>query len=203
MNRIPVLISAALITVGGSAAIWLATACIGLKTSEIISAEIALLGTLGALISAAYVVCSYLQTNMAYRESQRPQLLVQIESQNLPVSLEDPTIVPLSLVHYRNITNNQFKDLNINLLVHASNRIIDISDLFKRNMTMIGHDSRVRRFRPDGILLERGVDIQSIASAGNEVILKIGYDYSFFRKTEKVECQDYKWDPNLQQWLIP
>jgi hypothetical protein len=203
MNRVPVFISLFLFVVVGGAAIWLATACIGLKKSEIISAEIALLGTLGALISAAFVVYSYLQTNIAYRESQRPQLLVQVESQNLPVSQEDQTIVPLSLVHYRNITNNQFKDLNINMFVHALNRTADISDLFKRNMAMIGHDFRVRRFRPDETLLKRGLDIQNISSAGNEVILKIEYEYSFFSKTAKVECQEYKWDPNLQQWIIP
>lgn len=202
MNRVPVSISAFLVIAVGSAAIWLARADIGLKPSDIISAEIALLGTLGALISAAFVVYSYLQTNMAYRESQRPQLLVQIESQNLPASHEDPNIVPLSLVHYRNVTNNQFKDLNINLFVHASSRIVDISDLFKRNMVMIGHDSRIRSFRPDETILKRGLDIQGVSSAGNEVVLKIEYEYKFFNKTEKVECQEYKWEQKLQQWII-
>jgi len=203
MNRVPVFISIFLIIFVGSFAAWLATACIGLKTSEIINAEIALLGTLGALISAAFVVYSYIQTNMAYRESQRPQLLVQIESHNLPVSQEDQTIVPLSFINYRNVTNNQLKDLNINLSVHASNRIIDISDLFKRNMSMIGHDSRSRKFRPDETILEKGLNIQEAATSGNEALLKVQYEYSFFGITEKVECQEYKWDPTLMQWSIP
>lgn len=203
MHKVPVIISVFLILALGSAAVWLATACIGLTTSEIVSAEIALFGTLGALISAAFVVYSYLQTNMAYRENQRPQLLIQVESHNLPISQEDQTIVPLSLVNYRNITNNQFKDLNVNLLVRASNRVFDISDLFKRNMSMIGHDFRSRKFRPDETLLERGLNIQEVASAGNEVILEVQYEYSFFGVTEKVECQKYKWDSNIMQWIIP
>ena len=62
--------------------------------------------------------------------------------------------------------------MNINLFIHAANRVVDISDLFKRNMSMIGHDSRTRRFCPDEVLLERGVDIQAVSVAGNEVIFK-------------------------------
>ena len=70
----------------GGVAIWLANACLELKMSELISAEVALLGTLGALISANFVVYSHLQTNIAFRESQKPQLLIQVENYSTPIS---------------------------------------------------------------------------------------------------------------------
>ena len=56
MNKVPILISLILIMTIGGVAIWLANACLELKMSELISAEVALLGTLGALISANFVV---------------------------------------------------------------------------------------------------------------------------------------------------
>ncbi|TOM79124.1 hypothetical protein, partial [Vibrio parahaemolyticus] len=53
---------------------------ITLEDSEVVTALIALFGTLGALISATFVVASYMQTNNAYIESQRPHLLILAES---------------------------------------------------------------------------------------------------------------------------
>ncbi|HEY9200530.1 MAG TPA: hypothetical protein VIQ81_02945 [Gammaproteobacteria bacterium] len=204
MKNIPVTISLILLLVIGVTALWLPNSkTVNLTAYELVQAEIALLATLGALVSATFVVYSYLQTNMAFLESKRPQLLVQVESQNLQKSQEDPEIIPLSLIHYRNVTHNQFNDLNINITVESANRTVDISDLFKNNMVMIGHDSRIRRFKPIELLCERGMDINRLTAAGNEVLMKIQYEYSFLNNNEVVSCQEYKWDPTISQWIIP
>lgn len=203
MKNTPVIISTILLLIVGATALWLPNSeSIALTASELVQAEIALLATLGALVSATFVVYSYSQTNMAFLESKRPQLLVQVESQNLRRSQEDPEIVPLSLIHYRNVTQNQFTALNIYITVESANRTVDISDLFKKNMVMIGYDSRIRRFKPLELLLERGMDITSLAESGSEVLMKIRYEYSFLKHNEIVTCQEYKWDPNLSQWII-
>jgi hypothetical protein len=47
-----------------------------------------------------------------------------------------------------------------------------------------------------------GLDIQEVAAAGNEILLKVEYEYSFFGTTEKVECQEYKWDNSKMEWSI-
>ena len=204
MKNPPIIISIALIIVVGVTGLWLPfSESVALTPSELVQSEITLLATLGALVSAAFVVYSYLQTNLAFQESRRPQLLIQVESQKMPRSKEDIELVPLSLIHYKNVTQNQFTDLCVRVKVEANNRTVDISDLFKKKMIMVGYDSRIRRFDPIDTLSHRGVDIQKLAESGNEVIMKISYEYSFLNQLEIVECQEYKWDPNGLQWIIP
>ena len=70
-------------------------------------------------------------------------------------------------------------------------------------MVMIGYDSRIRRFKPVELLSERGMDITNLSTSGNEVIMKIRYEFNFLKHREMVNCQEYKWDPNLLQWIIP
>lgn len=145
---------------------------------------------------------SYLQTNKAYIESQRPHLLIQVHSLFANENDSSGRPIAMSKIDYRNITNNRFSDLSIDIVITAQNRTISLSDFFRQNMVMIGHDSRSRIFNPDQELSKRGIDLQETASAGNEIILKVNYSYTFSGERDVVEAQKYKWDASRREWQI-
>ena len=203
MNRTPVLVTLALFLVAALSATYLAR-CenLNLTDAELISAYIAIAACLGAFVSATFVVFSYLQTNTAYIESQRPHLLVQVENLKAKENDSSDTLLPMTRIHYRNITNNRFTDLTIIVRVIGANRTFDLSDLFRKQMTMIGLDSRQRTFNTFSELNSRGLSLQEVASAGNEVKLTIDYDYTFNNKHDHVKAQMYRWDTIRQKWEI-
>ncbi|EGR0775402.1 hypothetical protein RDG66_16720 [Vibrio cholerae] len=168
-----------------------------LKDSEVVTALIALFGTLGALISATFVVASYMQTNKTYIESQRPHLLILAESLT-----ENGTGKPVSRIHYHNITNSRFTDLTITVVLEAENRKINLGYLFRENMTMIGRDQRQRSFKVLDEAAKLGLDIQSTAMSGREVKLLLGYEYTFNDVKDHVGAQEYVWDANSREWRI-
>jgi len=168
-----------------------------LKPSEVVSSLIAVIASLGALVSATFVVASYLQTNKAYVESQRPHLLTLVESRKYDVSGE-----PLSIIHYHNITNNRFNDLTIHIKAESDNRVYDLSYLFRQNMAMIGQDRRQRSFKPVEELSKAGLNLQETSSSGKEVKLMVGYEYTFNGVVDKVNVQQYRWDAGTQLWEI-
>lgn len=168
-----------------------------LKPNEVVSSLIAVIASLGALVSATFVVASYLQTNKAYVESQRPHLLILVESLKNSDSGE-----PISRIHYHNITNNRFKDLTISLKVESDNRTYDLSHLFRKCMTMIGQDRRQRSFKPVEELGKAGLNLQETSSSGKEVKLMVGYEYTFNGVVDIVNAQQYRWDASSQMWEI-
>jgi hypothetical protein len=198
MNRATVLIIIflALLAAVGSWAIVYCDA-LELRSSEVVSSLIAVIATLGALISATFVVASYLQTNKAYVESQRPHLLTFVENKKYEESGE-----PLSIIHYHNITNNRFNDLTISVKVESGNRIYDLSYFFRKNMAMIGQDRRQRSFKPAEELIKAGLNLQETSSSGKEVKLIVGYGYTFNGVVDNVNAQQYRWDAIDQLWEI-
>lgn len=170
---------------------------LGLKPNEMVTALIAVIASLGALVSATFVVASYLQTNKAYIESQRPHLLILVKSLKHNESGQ-----PVSRIHYHNITNNRFNDLTITVSVDAENRTYDLSHLFRSKMTMIGRDQRQRSFNPIEELTKLGLDLQGTARSGKEVKLRVGYKYTFNGVEDVVNAQEYRWDAGDQQWSI-
>jgi hypothetical protein len=161
-----------------------------LKPSEVVNTLIAIFASLGALISATLVVASYLQTNKAFVESQRPHLLVFVES------------LKQEGIHYHNITNNRFDDLSISVVIFANNREYDLSNLFRNNMTMIGQDKRQRSFLTFDEVNKHGLDIQNTAKSGREVKLKVGYRYTFNGELDIVNAQEYLWNAVVEDWQI-
>lgn len=164
---------------------------LGIDTNEKISALISISASLGALISAAFVVASYMQTNKAFVESQRPHLLIMVQSS-----------AHITTIHYHNITNNRFADLTISVVVIADGHNYRLSHLFREKMTMIGQDRRQRSFDTFAETHRLGLDMQAMDASWNEVKLKIGYSYTFNGAKDMVEAQEYRWDPTVQQWII-
>ncbi|KPQ23352.1 MAG: hypothetical protein HLUCCA13_13870 [Halomonas sp. HL-48] len=161
------------------------------------SSIIAIAASVGALVSATFVIFSYLQTNRAFIESQRPQLLIVLDNR-----YESGTSIPVSFIHYQNITNNKFDDLTIKLTVTVSGTKYSLDHLFRPNMTMIGQDRRQRRFEPYDELANVGVDMPTQEGLGSKIELAIIYEYTFYHKSDRVRAQKYEWDSNSKRWEI-
>jgi hypothetical protein len=164
---------------------------------DIISDAIQIWICVGAFISVAYVIPSYLQTNWAFILSQKPALLLQAID-NLSTSEH------FTRIHYENCSNNPFYDLSIFVKVTTSHTKVDLSDLFTKNMYMAPHDSRDRMFSTVNELKKRGFDLISSAQQNQEIILSIAYEFTYNRKTEVINVQEYFWDTSNQKpsWTI-
>lgn len=198
MNKVTISITALLCISAVLSVLYLANGNeLQIKDSELISLYISIAACLGALVSATFVVFSYLQTNSAYIEVQRPHLLAMVENLVL-----EGTGDPVSRLHYHNITNNRFTDLTLNLKVTACNREYSLSELFRKKMTMIGRDQRQRSFQPIKELKALGLDLQATAESGNEVTLEIEYEYTFNKVKDLVNAQMYRWNASRREWEI-
>tara|TARA_R110002049_G_C9160924_1_gene560993 strand:- start:3574 stop:4188 length:615 start_codon:yes stop_codon:yes gene_type:complete len=203
MNKTPLLITVLLCLMAAAALSYISVSKeLDLSSAELVNSYVAIGACLGAFVSATFVVFSYLQTNKAYIESQRPHLLIQI--QNLVADKPDDSgnPIPMSRINYKNITNNRFSDLCIEIIVSAQNREIYLDNLFRKNMAMIGHDNRNRTFNPGRELMNRGLNLQETAEAGREVNLYLNYSYTFAGVKDTVEAQMYRWDAKARQWQI-
>lgn len=203
MPRVPVIITLLLALVAFAAEFYVVRfGGLALTDSELIQAQVGIFATLGALVSAAFVVYSYAQTNRAFVESQRPQLLLQVVTQRMKTTNDAIETFPATFIHYRNITANQFSDLTLTVHVIAENRSIDISDLFRPKMVMIGSDQRQRWFDTYKFLERRALDLKDIAGRGHEIVLKLAYSYTYGGEHKTVYCQEYRWEHHLEHWDI-
>ncbi|OEE73658.1 hypothetical protein A1QQ_16975 [Vibrio ordalii FF-167] len=109
---------------------------------------------------------------------------------------------PRSTLQYRNVTQNRFNDLTIDIKVMAANRTYSLSELFRSNMAMIGYDQRQRTFDPIQELNNRGLNLQQVAGQGNEVSLEVSYSYTFNGVKDSVLAQMYRWNLARNEWEI-
>ncbi|MEQ7870650.1 hypothetical protein V6R97_08355 [Chromohalobacter salexigens] len=192
------IVSVALITAGLCASWYLTVSkSLDLDDAELVSSIVAIAASVGALVSATFVIFSYLQTNRAFIEAQRPQLLILLENK-----YESETNLPVSFIHYNNITHNKFDDLTIVVEVTIDGTKYSLGHLFRSGMTMIGQDSRQRSFKPCDELANVGLDMPAYESLGSKIELDITYEYTFYRKLDRVHAQKYEWNGNSKRWEI-
>lgn len=203
MYRLPVIISAVLIVAAGAACAYLLKSPhLTLTDAQLVSSLITLFASLGALVSATFVVYSYLQTNRIFLLGQRPSLLIQVTSENLKPTPQSESLVPFTFIRYTNTTSNEFVDLTVLVKLKLPSQEVDLSDLFKPKMFMAGHDQRHRRFETLDCLSSRGVDINKETTSGNQVILSPSYTFTFNRKLEERKGPEYKWNYGTQHWEL-
>lgn len=202
MARIPLVVTGALTVVALAASTYVLK-CAELTDSEAIQAQIGIFATYGALVSAAFVVYSYLQTNAAFVESQRPQLYIRVESLKVRDTASSTQTDAATRIHYKNITANQFSDLTLGIRVEAQGQVFDLSDQFRPNMIMIGYDDRQKWFKTLESLKAKGCDLAALAPSAPDVFLKLSYSYTHAGEKKSIPCQDYKWDWKLEQWVLP
>lgn len=165
-----------------------------LTDSERLQFIINVFAACAAVISAIFVIWSYIFTNEAFRLSQKPQLLVQLTN--------DQNNFSQTIFRYINVTRNAFDDLAFTIEVKTPSKRVDMSDLFTRKMYMAGRDDRTRRFNSDTELKNRDIDLARETSAGNEVRLTIKYTFTFLGEQQSVLAQEYKWI-DKQGWNLP
>ncbi|MBS9995441.1 hypothetical protein J4H55_23500 [Vibrio alginolyticus] len=197
MKKLPIIISIILVAL----ALWGGFYVHGtpnnvLSLKDKVSAYIAIVATLGALVSAAFVVFTYIATSNAFVEAQRPHLLAMMHN------IFTQQNQPMSTLEYRNVTQNRFNDLTIDIKVLAANRTYSLSELFRPNMTMIGYDQRQRTFDPIQELNNLGLNLLQVAGQGNEVSLEVSYSYTFNGCKEHVLAQMYRWNLARNEWEI-
>lgn len=170
---------------------------VSLTDYEKVQSLLTLIIASAGIVSAIFVIYSYIQTNLAFISSQRPSLLVQV--QNLPD--QDPNSSK-TRINYTNITNNSFFDLTFHIKVYTDYKSVNLSDLFGEKMNMPGKDSRQRNFDSIYELDARGFDIVHEAQQGNSTKLEIAYSHTFLGNVERVLSQKYKWNNNRKEWDI-
>jgi hypothetical protein len=138
-------------------------------------------------------------TSQAFILSQKPHLLLVAVDQYVDKENEK---VHFTRIHYANKSTNPFYDLTIKIKVSTPNTTVDLSNLFAKNMYMAAHDARDRNFETKYELRKRGFDIDAAATSGQDIMLSLGYNYSFGRTLERIEVQDYIWESTKQKWSI-
>jgi len=150
------------------------------------------------LISAIFVIYSYIQTNSAFVSSQKPHLLLQVRgfikqnSQGLPDE-------HMTQIHYENKSNNPFYDLNILVRVSTQNTTVNLDNLFSPNMYMAVHDQRDRTFSTKKEI-DSGFDLDAAVRTNQPITLSLEYTFSFNRRKEFIKVQEYVWKNN--NWSI-
>ncbi len=168
------------------------SATLQLSDSEVINSTIAIFACLGGLVSATFVVYSYMQTNKSFLLGLKPSLLIQV------VTGDDD----YSFINYSNTSNNEFTDLTMVINLKIGNREIDLSDLFKPKMSMAAHDVRHKQINTCELLKERGIDLNKEVNMGNNAVLTTAYSYTFNKKLEKRNGAEYKWNAENQRWEL-
>ncbi|MEW6672623.1 MAG: hypothetical protein AB1427_13030 [Thermodesulfobacteriota bacterium] len=203
MYKVPIIISILLIiaAIGTSLYLMLSPNEV-LNDNQLVSSLIAVFACLGVLISATFIVYSYIQTNQIFLLGQKPSLLIQVESQHLQPNPQTQSVVPFTIIHYTNTSQNEFTDLTLIVKLRISNRDIDLSDLFKPKMFMASRDQRNKRFETLAFLSKRGVDINNETAYGNQVLLIISYTFTFNKELEERNGPEYKWNGQIQHWEL-
>ena len=203
MVRTPIAITIILISLAVSFSIWLLnTECFTLSDTDIISNLILIFASLGAFISATFVIWSYIHTNAAFILSQKPALLLFVNNLNVKRSEDNPELVHMTQITYKNTTNNTFYDLTVKVILNIANRTLDLSDLFTENMYMAGFDQRKRQFVTVDVLGERGVNLFELTGNGHEALLTLSYQFTFNGSLEKFEVQKYRWETDKGLWSL-
>ncbi len=206
MKIIPLIIVTLLVIVAVFASWFIATSeTLSLKGASLVNAEIAIIASLGGLISATFVISSFLHTNESFIESQRPQLLIQVNYNNNfvePYPNNPNQNVRVATIFYRNVTRNIFHDLTINITVSAQNKVISLNHLFTPKMTMVGTDERYRKLNTFQELKVYSLNIHDIALQGNAVLLSVGYSYTFNGHLDEIDVNTYRWDTESMTWII-
>lgn len=167
------------------------------------ASNVLLLISVGVAFSAVFIALFQArEASRTFRESLRPRVLVQIENQKARVSEENPALVPVSLLHYRNHSTNDFRDLRLHLEIDVGNLRSDASSLFRGPMIFPAGDTRRKKILPYSDLPQFGVHLESHREDRPRVLLTITCSYSFFGEEEQHLLQKYLWDYEREEWEI-
>lgn len=204
MNKllyVPIIISLIVLSVAGVFGLYISK-YIELSNNEKLQNIFCLIAASSGIIATTFVLYSYIQTNSAFVDSQRPSLLVQVDSPHMTDPARPAFLRPFTRIHYKNVTGNTFADLSFNIRVFTNDKSVDISDLFRPTMNMPAYDTRQRNFDTIDELQKKGINILEEARPDNKIKLEISYSYTYMGKKEKILAQIYEWDIAKRIWNI-
>lgn len=205
-NRVPFVITVLLIGVGIASTAFLIQqgTNLGIGMADIVSNTIQIWICVGAFVSVAYVISSYVHTNTVFVLSQKPHLFLFVGEQEIQRSQDNAEMVHVTVINYVNNSGNPFYDLSLSIKLSTPNTTVDLSDLFTKNMYMAAHDTRQRNFVTVDELRKRGFDLNSAVEQNQQIILSLIYEFKFNKKAEKVKVQEYFWDTSKikPHWTI-
>lgn len=195
--KVPIVISGMLLLVAGVFSFWVSG--LDLQTYDYLSLLISIVATTGALISAVFLVYGYLINLSAFKESQKPRVLLQVHNGRAilkPVEQD----VHMTEIFYANISAIECKGITLYAQLLNSEKCVDIPDLFSSSLNLPPNDQRTRSFPTKAYLEAHGVP-QAVFNDLGRYKLRVGYKY--FIMGEKVESfYEYAWDRDMEIWVI-
>ena len=94
--------------------------------------------------------------------------------------------------------------MSLSVKVSTKNTIVNLSDLFTKNMYVASQDARQRNFATVEELKKRGFDLNSAVEQHQEITLSLAYEFNFNNKNEEINVQKYVWDSSgtKPHWAI-
>lgn len=195
--RTPIIVSLVLLFLGGGFSFWMHGQ--NLENKDFLALIISTVGTVGALISAVFLIYGYLVSLSAFKESQKPKILLQVHNRWITLDTSDQSVHETVIV-YSNVSSNECKGLILHACIINDREVFNIPRLFSCPMNVPPNDSRTRDFPTKTYLSENGIDKSVIDNLDK---YKLRVEYSFSTMGEVVDSfYDYTWDPAREKWNI-
>lgn len=193
----PIIISLLILFVTVIFSIWMA--CLDLEKKDFLSLLISAFAAAGALISAVFVVYGYLMSVSAFKEAQKPRILLQVHNGRriLDSNGED---VHQTIVKYANVSQVECRGLSIKLSLLSENEEIEIPRLFSPVMNMGPNDDRTRDFPTKTYFIENGIPNFVVRNL-HKYKLRASYSYEIMGEVVS-SYYDYSWDSEREWWGI-
>ena len=195
--RTPITISLALLVIAALFSLWMAGQ--NLEDKNFLSLIISTVATTGALISAVFLIYGYLVNLSAFKESQKPRILLQVHNGRANLNSTGQN-VHTTIITYSNVSTIECKRMELHAQLVNEKESIDIPRLFSCPMNLPPNDNRTRDFPTKVYLSDNGVDQAVIDNLG-KYRLRVGYRYPIMGETAE-SYYEYTWDQDREWWGI-
>jgi len=195
--KTPIIISSLLVVLAASFLIWISGQ--GLEKKDLYSLFVSAFATAGAFVSVVFVIYGYFISLTAFKESQKPRLLLQVHNDraNLNNSGEN---VHMTIIVYANVSAIECKGLQLYVRLVNEQEVFDVPRLFSSSINLPANDNRTRDFPTKRYLADNGID-QHIIDNLQQYKLRVGYSYQVMNETME-SYYDYAWAPDREWWNI-
>lgn len=195
--KTPIIISSLLVVLAICFLIWVSGQ--GLEKKELYSLYISSFATAGALVSVVFLIYGYFISLAAFKESQKPRLLLQVHNSRAELN-DTGENVHMSIIAYANVSAIECKGLQLYVKLIHEQEVVDVPRLFSTSMNLAANDNRTRDFPTKRYLADNGID-QHIINNLQTYKLRVGYSYEIMNETME-SYYDYVWDPDKEFWHI-
>lgn len=195
--KIPAVLSAIIVGAGAVLTWWMKAQ---VPTSDrYLELVISTWATVGALVSATFVVYGYLLSMRALVEAQTPKILIRVVNEQATLA-GTGQLVHQTCINYSNIGTVECRNLALFAALVRNNECIEIPRLFREKMSFQVADARNRSFATFNYLSNNGIP-QTVIDNIQHYKLRVGY------KVESIggiieRAYEYTWDVSTNHWNI-